>query len=81
MTGNLLNDDTTLSSLGITVEQLAHVEVQSVDPINSPLKLTWSNTTSKPITSYRIPNVITVEVPTGNLYCGVVSTIDVVVTY
>ena len=66
--GNLLNDDATLYSVGVNSEQTVHIEVQSVDPINAPLKL-LNNSPDIPLkqnTPYKMPDVLTVRVESGN---------------
>jgi hypothetical protein len=66
--GNLLKDDATLLSVGVNSEQTAHIEVQSVDPINFPLKLLNNSPaiSSKQNSSYKMPEVLTVKVESGN---------------
>ena len=66
--GNLLNDDATLLSLGVNSEQVAHIEVQSVDPINAPLKLLNNSaaiSSTKLSTPYKMPDVLTIRVESG----------------
>lgn len=65
--GNLLNDDVTLQSLGVDSNQIVHIEVQSVDPMNAPLKLLNNSTvSSKQNDQYKMPDVLTVRVESGN---------------
>lgn len=65
--GNLLNDDSTLLKLGINPNQIVHIEVQSVDPVNAPLKL-LNNSAAIPSTQnspYKMPEVLTVRIESG----------------
>ena len=65
--GNLLNDDATLHSLGVDSNQIVHIEVQSIDPVNAPLKLPNNSTVSpKQNNQYKMPDVLTVRVESGN---------------
>ena len=74
--GNLLNDDETLLTLGVNSKQIVHIEVQSVDPINAPLKLLNNSAAipSKQNSPYKMPDVLIVKVESGKIYCMILVT-------
>ena len=64
-----MDDNTTLSSLNVNPQDFVHIEVQSVDPINLPLKL--KDSTGVPLKKadpYQMPEVLTVTIQSGNFY-------------
>ena len=56
-----MDENTTLGDLGVGPNGTVRLEIQSSDPINSPLKA------FKPQQEYHMPDVITVRVQTGQL--------------
>ncbi|XP_028397889.1 IQ and ubiquitin-like domain-containing protein [Dendronephthya gigantea] len=75
--GNLLNDDSTLLNLGGNAKQIFHIEVQSIDPINAPLKLLNNSATisSKQNSPYKMPDVLNIRVESE--YEGLVNEIKI----
>lgn len=66
--GHPLSDIITLSSLNVNPGKCAHIEVQSVDPINSPLKLNKSVIIpQEQAAPYKMPEILTVKVESGNV--------------
>lgn len=56
-----------MHSLGVDSNQIVHIEVQSIDPVNAPLKLPNNSTVSpKQKNQYKMPDVLTVRVESGN---------------
>lgn len=56
-----MDDNTTLADLGVGPNGTVQLEMQSADPVNTPIK------TYRPRQEYHMPDVITVRVQTGKL--------------
>ena len=59
--GKSVDDNTTLADLGVGPNGTVQLEMQSADPVNTPIK------TYRPRQEYHMPDVITVRVQTGKL--------------
>lgn len=58
-----MEDITTLADLGVGPNGTIQLEMQSADPVNTPIK------TYRPRQEYHMPDVITVRVQTGGAAC------------
>lgn len=57
-----MDENTTLADLGVGPNGTIQLEMQSADPVNTPIK------TYRPRQEYHMPDVITVRVQTGKNY-------------
>lgn len=57
--GKMVEDHTVLSDLGVQVGQTVEVEIQSSDPVNTPLQYRQS------LPMYKLPDKIKVKVEVG----------------
>ena len=58
-----MTDTTTLADLGVGPNGTIQLELQSADPVNTPIK------SYRPRQEYHMPDVITVRVQTGHYKC------------
>ena len=58
-----MTDTTTLADLGVGPNGTIQLEMQSADPVNTPIKA------YRPRQEYHMPDVITVRVQTGKFFC------------
>lgn len=61
--GKTMTDQTTLADLGVGPNGTIQLELQSADPVNTPIKA------YRPRQEYHMPDVITVRVQTGKSSC------------
>lgn len=62
LTGGAIDDTMKLGDLGVGPNGTIQLEMQSVDPVNTPIKR------FKPRQEYHMPDVITVRVPAGQTW-------------
>ena len=60
--GKTVTDTTTLADLGVGPNGTIQLEMQSADPVNTPIKA------YRPRQEYHMPDVITVRVQTGQAF-------------